>query len=238
MVPFPRDLAFVALFVVDGRGGGGGGLSAELLFVETKSKSLILATGSRSREIYQSIELLHLSALMFSSLFPRLHLILSSPSLFYFLSSVNGSFIENTCEAARTSRRIKHRFPVPGPSLSYCSSTFIKQEGGRFPPSAHMDGNYQYPCTLLTPVPLSSPFFFFRCLLTLSHPPLVLVGFFACVELQKSKKVTKFCASFELFPFNLETKPRGDRVGSRLAPAASPVTNCVKQHHSATRRAE
>lgn len=62
--------------------------------------------------------------------------------------------------------------------------------------------------------------------------------FFACVELQKSKKVTKFCASFELFPFNLETKPRGDRVAARLAPAASPVTNCVKQHHSATRRAD
>lgn len=71
MVPFPRVLAFAALLVVDGGGEGGGeGLSAELLFVETKSKSLILATGSRSREIYQSIELLHLSALMFSSLSP------------------------------------------------------------------------------------------------------------------------------------------------------------------------
>lgn len=128
-------------------------------------------------------------------------MILSSPCLFYFLRSVNGSFIENTCEAGKTSRQIKYLFPISRLTLSYCWSNVIKQEGRHFLPLAHMDVQYQYTCTLLAPAFLSSHFF-----LPLTHSlsyPLVFVRFFlsvrARVQRTKEEKVTKFARALS-FP--------------------------------------
>lgn len=77
---------------------------------ETQIKPLFLRPGADPEAFINWLSLSICLLWYFVPFF--LHMILSSPCLFYFLRTVNGSFIENTCEAGKTSRQIKYLFPI------------------------------------------------------------------------------------------------------------------------------